>query len=241
MSQKINAIILSNDSSFSYNFRSKLLELGMDVQYSGCFGGLLDFLLENDKGLVFVKTGSCRCQRYIKQYSLLQNDKNIVFIFINDNDSLNIDCDNIFTYECKQSDLCSKLPYIIRSMKNRIGCSSYISSSKIEQYISLLFKSLKFPYNINGYDYLKDCICIMMDHKNNCSTLKDSYNIIAQKHNKFPANIEKSIRLAIGNFIKQSSIMVKCIFGKDTVTNNEFVSYMINTIRQLYSYSIKSC
>ena len=240
MSEKFKAIILSNDSSFSYNFRSKLFNVGIEVEYSGYLGGLLDFLLENDEGLVFIKSNSDRCIKYIKQYALLQNNKNFAFIFIKDNSGIDITCDNIFTFVCTNDDVISRIPQIIEKMRSKIQCSDTISTSKIEQYILLLFKSLKFPYNTNGYGYLKDCIFVMMDPSNKSRKLKDAYNIVAQKYNKLSTNIEKSIRLAITNFIRKSSVVATCIFGKDTITNNEFISYMINTIKQLYCYSVKS-
>lgn len=239
---KVSGIILTSDTNFAYNFRLKVKRLGViNIEYRSYLTGLLDFLIEKEEGIVFIKTKSQRCLDYISKYALLQNNKNFVFVFITDDNCRSINCDNVYTFQSAFESIDILLPNIINKMHTRLYPSDAIPNSKIEEYIDKLFKSLKFPFNVAGYDYLRDCVKIMLEEGNKKQLiLKNVYEIIAKRYDRNSANIEKSIRLAITNFIKTSAVTVNCIFGSEKVSNSEFISYMINTIKTLYCHSLKS-
>ena len=60
---KITGVILTNDSSFAYKFRTKLKAMGIDADYTSYLIGLLDYLIDKQEGIVFIRSKSERCKK----------------------------------------------------------------------------------------------------------------------------------------------------------------------------------
>ena len=58
--KELPCIIFSNNRSFAYKLRLKLNDLGIKTEYKDRFSQLLDFVIENSEGMVFVSTKSKR-------------------------------------------------------------------------------------------------------------------------------------------------------------------------------------
>ena len=233
-SKKVSCIIFSNNTSFAYKVRLKLSSVGIKAEYKYKFSQLLDFIIENQEGLVIVSTKSKRCQEYLEKYARSQAGRNLSFVFLKDDVPVNINVDNQFSFETNYDSLLDFLPKVMSKSNTRKYDLPKISPEEIDKYLSILLKSFKVSTQHLGYYYIKDCVQLLSgDKKCEYSSIKDVYKIIANKYNKLTASIEKSIRLCINKSYNKHKLIYDNVFSSERLSNLTFINYLVGKIRQM--------
>ena len=232
----IPCIIFSNNTSFAYKVRLKLDTMGISAEYKHQFSQLLDFVIENQEGLVFISTKSKRCQEYIERYAASQAGRNLSFIFLKDNVDLGIKTDNQFSFVASYESLQDLLPTIFAKSNTRRYLTPTISPEEIDKYLSIVLKSFRVSAQHLGYYYIKDCVQLLSgDKAGEYTTIKDVYKIIATKYNKLTANIEKSIRVCINKSYQKANDMYDTVFNSEKLSNLSFINFLVEKTKQMNS------
>lgn len=232
--KSLPCIILSSNSSYAYKVRLKLNNLGIKAEYKNRYFELLDFIIENDEGLIFIYTKSRTCQKYIEKYTLSKMGKNFTFVFLQDNIEMVINPDNKYLFVSTYENIQDIIPMILLQTNVRKCNLNKISSEKIEKYLSLILKSFNISSNYLGYHYIKDCVHLLNgDGKKDYPTIKEVYKIIGQKYNKLASNIEKSIRICIRKSQSKASDIYSCIFLNGKISNSLFINFLLDKIKMM--------
>jgi hypothetical protein len=235
MNSMSSAIIFSNNSTYAYNFRTKVNGIGINAEYRSKICDLIDYILDNDEGIIFVDNKSVRLHNYLKKYSLVQDSKNFSFVFLTDNYTLNVDCDNVYTFRSCYDNIqetIEKIQYNIESRNNNIDNPS---NACIEKYLLIINKEFGLSEKLTGTNYINECVKIFLTSKDKrYNILKEAYKIVAKHYKKNIENIEKSIRLAINNAINKNKESFFDVFHKDRITNSDFISYLVDSVKLMH-------
>ncbi len=232
----IPCIIFSNNTSFAYKVRLKLNSLGIKLQYKYRFSQLLDFIIENQEGIVFISTKSQRCQKYIERYASSQAGRNISFVFFKDNADIQVHSDNTFSFETTFENLQDILPKIMVTSSTRKYILNKVSPEEIDKNLSVVLKGFKVSSQHLGYYYLKDCVqLISADTKQEYTAIKDIYKIVAKKYNKLTSSIEKSIRVCITKSYQKASGVYDSVFADEKLSNLTFINFLVEKTKQMNS------
>ena len=232
----IPCIIFSNNTSFAYKLRLKLDLLGISAEYKYKFSQLLDFVIENQEGLVFVSTKSKRCQEYLDKYAKSQAGRNLSFIFLKDDVELGVEIDNQFSFITSYDTLQDLLPTVFAKSSTRKYLTPTISPEEIDKYLSIILKSFRVSAQHLGYHYIKDCVQLLTsDRDGEYTAIKDVYKIIASKYNKLTASIEKSIRVCINKSYQKANDVYDTVFNTEKLSNLSFINFLVEKTKQMNS------
>lgn len=229
-----SAIIFSNNSNYAYNLRTKVNGLGINVHYKNTLTGLMDFILDNHQGIIFIDSGCKKYLTYIKKYSLVQDSRNFSFVFLTDNYDINIECDNIFTFKSSYDEVQETLNLISELMMSRKNTLYINADSHIDKCLSFLLSEFNLSKKLSGTLYINDCVKSLLtcrDKKYNI--LKDIYELVARRYKKNITNIEKSIRLALVSAKKTNPEPFRKVFDNLDVTNSKFINYLVEKIKTM--------
>lgn len=232
----IPCIIFSNNTSFAYKVRLKLDSLGISAEYKHKFSQLLDFVIENQEGMVFISTKSQRCQSYLEKYASSQAGRNLSFVFLKDDIELGVETDNQFSFIASYDCLQDVLPTILAKSNTRKYLTPTISPEEVDKYLSIILKSFRVSAQHLGYHYIKDCVQLLTSDRNGEYTaIKDVYKIIASKYNKLTASIEKSIRVCINKSYEKANAVYDTIFNNEKLSNLSFINFLVEKTKQMNS------
>lgn len=232
----IPCIIFSNNTSFAYKVRLKLDSLGISAEYKHKFSQLLDFVIENQEGMVFISTKSQRCQSYLEKYASSQAGRNLSFVFLKDDIELGVETDNQFSFIASYDCLQDVLPTIFAKSNTRKYLTPTISPEEVDKYLSIILKSFRVSAQHLGYHYIKDCVQLLTSDRNGEYTaIKDVYKIIASKYNKLTASIEKSIRVCINKSYEKANAVYDTIFNTEKLSNLSFINFLVEKTKQMNS------
>ena len=232
----IPCIIFSNNTSFAYKLRLKLDTLGLTAEYKYKFSQLLDFVIENQEGIVFVSTKSKRCQEYLEKYATCQAGRNLSFVFLKDDVDVGVKTDNQFSFITSYDSLQDILPTILNKSNTRKYLTPTISPEEIDKYLSIILKSFRVSAQHLGYHYIKECVQLLTSDKNGEYTaIKDVYKIIASKYNKLTASIEKSIRVCINKSYQKANVVYDTVFSSEKLSNLSFINFLVEKTKQMNS------
>lgn len=229
-------IIFSGDASYAYRVRLKLSNLDLQAEYISKISDLLDFIIEHKEGIIFVSTKSMKCLRYLEKYAVNQIGRNISVIFLKDTAESSINIDNQFSFLIGFDELQEMLPVIISKANIRKHNVSTISPEEIDRYVSIQLKNFQISSQHLGYYYIKDCVQILSgNNKGEYTSIKEVYEIIANKYNKLTASIEKSIRISIGKAYQKANDFYDSIFVSERVSNLSFITFLVEKTKQMHN------
>lgn len=232
--KELPCIIFSNNRSFAYKLRLKLNDLGIKTEYKDRFSQLLDFVIENSEGMVFVSTKSKRCKDYIEKYAASQAGRNLSFIFLEDENELEYCSDNCFSFTTSYDKIQEVLPSIFAKSNTRKYITPSVSPEEIDKYLSIVLKSFRVSAQHLGYYYIKDCVQLLSsDNKDDYTSIKDVYKTIATKYNKLTSSIEKSIRVCINKSYQKANDIYDSIFDSEKVSNLSFINFLVEKTKEI--------
>ena len=219
--------------------RSKLSSIGINAEYISSLSDLLDFIYENDDGIILVNDPSFRVQDYISRFSQIQELKHFSFVCVLDKmDSLAMNIDDVNTFSTTLDALPETMDKVFANRNIKLYSSVVVPEEKVEIYFSKIMSAFRFSKSMTGITYLKESVKILLSDENHkFSIMKDVYTSVAFKYRKEVANVEKSIRLAISKIFENCSDVFTCVFREEKVTNIMFINYLVDKIRLLYFYS----
>ena len=114
---------------------------------------------------------------------------------------------------------------------------------KVEQVITKALHTLGVPAQLNGYQYLREAIAmVVMDPQGVTAITRQIYPVIAQRHNASGPSVERAIRHAIEvSWNRGSMEAINNMFGytinnqKGKPTNSEYIAMVADHIRMGYS------
>lgn len=231
--KQMPCIIFSNNRSFAYKLRLKLNDLGITSEYKYRFSQLLDFVIENNEGMVFVSTKSQRCKEYIEKYASSQAGRNLSFIFFQDDNELDYSSDNCFSFTTTFDKVQDILPNIMAKSNTRKYVTPTVSPEEIDKYLSIVLKSFRVSAQHLGYYYIKDCVQLLSSSKDNYTSIKEVYKIIAGKYNKLTSSIEKSIRVCINKSYQKANSVYDSVFESEKVSNLSFINFLVEKTKEI--------
>ncbi len=232
--KEIPCIIFSNNRSFAYKLRLKLNDLGLKSEYKDRFSQLLDFVIENNEGMVFVSTKSRRCKEYLEKYASSQAGRNLSFVFFQDDNELLYNSDNSFSFTTTFDKLQDILPNIFAKTNTRKYVTPSISPEEIDKYLSIVLKSFRVSAQHLGYYYIKDCVQLLSSSgRDNYTSIKDVYKTIAGKYNKLTSSIEKSIRVCISKSYQKANNVYDGVFDCEKVSNLTFINFLVEKTKEI--------
>lgn len=110
---------------------------------------------------------------------------------------------------------------------------------KVTEKITKLLQALGVPAQLNGYSYLREAICLVVENPEEITAVtKQIYPAIAKKHGASAASVERAIRHAIevswtrGNVEEMDRIFGYTISNdKGKPTNSEYIAMIADHIR----------
>ena len=232
--------IFTRNSTCKCKLKGKLEVYGFCPKCISGLDELLDFLFENDKGLVFVDSNSYRLNSYIIKYAKKQITGNVSFVFLNDNNDFVLDCDNVFSFISSYDRIDSTIELIYNKGLFRKKHLDNIPEVFIDKELSKILNEYCFPKSFNGYSYIKDCVHIMLSIENAHLTLNQVYDIVALKYEKNASVIEKGIRQIISVVVDNSSVTIIKDIGVNKLSNLKLLKYLIEYIKSAYCDSMVS-
>lgn len=227
-------IIFSNNRSFAYKVRLKLSDLGIKSQYKNKFLHLLDFIIENEEGLVIISTKSRLCQKYLERYARSQAGRNISFVFLKNDVEVSVATDNQFSFITTYEQLQEQLPVILAKSSTRKYQTPTILPEQIDKCLTIVLKSFRVSTQHLGYYYVKDCVQLLSgDKKDQFRTIKEVYKIIANKYSKLTSSIEKSIRVCIQKSYKKANDIYDSVFSTEKLSNLSFINFLVEKTKQM--------
>jgi hypothetical protein len=232
--KEMPCIIFSNNRSFAYKLRLKLSDLGIKSEYKDRLSQLLDFVIENTEGMVFVSTKSRRCKEYLEKYASSQAGRNLSFVFFQDDNDLEFNSDNCFSFITTYEKVQDILPTILAKSNTRKYITPTVSPEEIDKYLSIILKSFRVSAKHLGYYYIKDCVQLLScDCKDDYTSIKDVYKTIAGKYNKLTSSIEKSIRVCISKSYQKANDVYNSIFESEKVSNLTFINFLVEKTKNI--------
>lgn len=236
-SNSFSCAILSSDRQYAYNVRNRLAIMGVKVSYIDGVHKLITFLLTKKRGVLLVDGRFAKLIELINEFVSCQRSKNFSFIFLDDNRSVNVVCDNKFTFLSRYENIFESVNNAIASVKYRHSQSRIISEDFIENRTILILKAFRITSNYTGYKFILESVKLLMGCGNKVySILKDVYRDVGAKFGKGEDNVEKSIRLAIDNSRKKYPQIYKCVFKDDKVSNMTFLNLIIEKIKNFVDH-----
>lgn len=234
--KEMPCIIFSNNRSFAYKLRLKLNDLGIRSEYKHRFSQLLDFVIENSEGMVFVSTKSRRCIEYLEKYASSQAGRNLSFVFLKDENKLEYNSDNCYSFTTTLYKLQDVLPTIFAKSNTRKYVTPTVSPEEIDKYLSIILKSFRVSAQHLGYYYIKDCVQLLSsDSRDNYTSIKDVYKTIASKYNKLTSSIEKSIRVCINKSYQKANSVYDSVFEDEKISNLTFINFLVEKTKEIGS------
>ena len=208
------------------------INLELNAEYKNTLTGLLDYLLENSSGIIFLDSGCDKYQKYLKRFTEVQFNRNFSVVYLTDNHNLSVSCDNIFTYSTNFENIGGVLDEIVNIQKSRTNNLSNVSQLEVDKFLDLLMREFNIPTHLTGCEYIKECVKVFLVSRNKkYNILSEAYSIVAEKYNKKISNIEKSIRLAISNAITINKNPFVDEFKNIKLSNAVFINYLVNKIK----------
>ena len=232
--KEMPCIIFSSNKSFAYKLRLKLSNLGLSAEYQNRFSQLLDFVIENNEGMVFISTNSIRCKEYLEKYASSQAGRNLSFIFFQDENDLIYNSDNCFSFTTTYDKVQDILPSIFAKTNTRKYVTPSVSPEEIDKYLSIVLKSFRVSSQYLGYYYIKDCVQLLSsDCKDDYTSIKDVYKTIAGKYNKLTSSIEKSIRVCINKSYQKANKVYDSVFESERISNLTFINFLVEKTKEI--------
>lgn len=238
MEEKItysNITIFTHNFNYAYKVRNRLSSDNIQIGCCSTITDLLDFLFYHEQGVVLIDGCSPRVQSYIVRYSTRQLRGNISFVFLNDNMNLEIDCDNKYTFISNYDRLPDTIALIKDKMVSRRNYADYIPEANANIELTKILRYFNFPLAYKGYEYIRDCVSIMLSEVGQNLSLKEVYEIVGHNQNKSCASIEKCIRKILTEACTKNPDKFLQKLNRAKVSNLEFLNYLVDTIREEYS------
>jgi hypothetical protein len=176
------------------------------------------------------------CQKYLEKYASSQAGRNISFIFLNDDGDVKVKADNQFSFVLNFAEIQERLPEILAKSKTRRYLTPSINPEEIDKHLSIILKGFKISSQHLGYQYLKDCVQLLSgENKDQYTTIKEVYKIIAGKYNKLTSSIEKSIRVCINKSYQKANDIYDSVFSSEKLSNLSFINFLVEKTKQMNS------
>ena len=235
MKNEINNIIFTKDGNYAYNLRNKLEGINIKAGYVKDMEALLYFMFKNEKGIIFLDLKYARCLPIIKEYLQHQSSRNYCFICLTDNKSCEVECDNKSIFVADFENIIPVVKLAIKEMEIREKIKFAVPDGYVDCKLSEVLYSLNISSKHLGYELIKDAIKIMLNiHTRPVVFMKDIYQQIADIRGKEPANVEKSIRLALDKAEECNLELYKQLFNNQKVSNTIILNYINETIKNSY-------
>ena len=236
----IPSVIYTNNATYRCKLKGKLEMVGLNPAPISRMDELLDFLFMHEKGIVLVDSNSIRLKTFILKYSKRQIYGNVSFIFMNDNSSVDIECDNVYSFLSSYDRIDATIAMVINKSLYRKKYLDNIPELFIDKQVSKVLSELSFPKTYNGYSYIKDCVHIMLSNYDNNLNLKQIYARVSSKYGKNASAVEKSIRQLLGIVFKNQNSQLLINMGVKKVSNLTFLKYVIERIKNAYGEEVAS-
>lgn len=230
-----SAIIYSHNSSYAYKFRTKVGALGVVTEYKRTLTELINYMLDNENGIVFIDSRSINLISCLKKFSLIQKYKNFSIVFLSDNYNNMIDCDNIFTFSSTFDRIAETIERIKSIMMSRSNRIDNIKDKDVDSCIRLIIDNFHITSSLTGYNYIVECAKVfLLSRDKKYSIIKEAYKAVANRFGKTVSNIEKSIRTAISSGISKGRDVFFEVFNHDKVSNATFMNFVVNKVKSVY-------
>lgn len=230
-----SAIIYSHNSSYAYQFRTKVGALGIVTEYKRTLTELINYMLDNENGIVFIDSGSINLITCLKKFSLIQKYKNFSIVFLTDNHNSMVDCDNIFTFTSSFDSIAETIERIKSIMMSRSNRIDNIKDKDVDSCIRLIIDNFHIASSLTGYSYIIECVKVfVLSRDKKYNIIKDAYKVVANRFGKSICNVEKSIRTAISSGISKVRDVFIETFNQDKVSNVNFINFVVNKLKSIY-------
>ena len=225
-----NIIILSNDSCYVNNIRSKCFERGLEVEHLESTTKLIKYMLINKRGIVLLdvrhssKILSLLFEEYIRNSFV-----DFKFIWLTDFSKAYIEIDNVHSFSATATNILDVIDSI--SFGNNYLLVNSVQDDELIFKISNVLNQLNMPVYMKGYDYLVEGIKYVIRNKSNkISITKELLPYLSNKFEETSINIEKCNRIAVKHIVNNRNDEYNKLFGNNIVTVKNFIVLMSNYI-----------
>lgn len=233
---ELSNIIFTKDSNYAYKLRNKLNEANIKTDYVNDAEALLFSMFNNNRGLVFIDLKYARFLTLIKEYSKHQLSRNFCFIYLTDNKNYEVEFDNKLIFVSDYENVLQTAILAIDSLNQREKSKFTVPESYVENSLLNILISLDISTKHTGYELIKDSIKILINkqNKSNSIIMKEVYKEVGLMHSKAPANVEKSIRLALNKALQSNPEAFQNLFKNVKVSNSVILNFIAENIKNSY-------
>lgn len=226
----INITILSNDSSYVNNIRSKCFERGLEVEHLESSTKLITYLAVHKRGIVLLDIRhSSKIVSVIYNEFIKNNCFDFKFIFMEDFSKSFIEIDNVHSFSATASNILEVLDDI--SFGTNYLLINSINDYELKLKISNTLNKLNLPASVKGYNYLLEGIkYAIRNYSHNISITSVLLPYLSNLFNESVVNIEKCARVAVKHIVNNQNEEFKKIFGHNRITVKTFIVLISNHI-----------
>ncbi|MGN0960806.1 MAG: sporulation initiation factor Spo0A C-terminal domain-containing protein [Christensenellales bacterium] len=235
MDNETTNIIFTRDGNYAYKLRNKLNSIEIKTDYVRDTEALLFFMFKNNKGIIFLDLKYARFLPIIKEYSLHQFSRNFCFIYLTDNKNCEVEFDNKLIFVTDYENVLQTVTLANEALNRREKLRFVIPENFIDNCLIDILSTLNISNKHSGYDLIKDAIKILVNKQTKTLTLmKEVYIELGKMHGKEPANVEKSIRLALNKAEEKNPENFEKVFNNCKISNTVLLNSIAENIKNSY-------
>ena len=226
----IKIAILSNDSCYVNNIRSKCFKNNFSVEQLNSTMDLINYLIDEKSGIVLLDMKRpSKIISFIHEKILKNNIVDFKFVSMTDFSKCYIAVDNIYSFSATASNLIEVLENISLG-KIHLVVNSF-NVEELGERIEFLLNKFCLPITMKGYDYLLEGIKYrLINIEKKVSVKNDILPYLSSKFNDNVVNIEKCVRGAINHMRSNCSSGFVEFFADLHVTVKVFIEMLSNHI-----------
>ena len=228
LDMKREITIVTSNNTYAYNLRNKLQSVGFSVDYISNINEFIEWLRIANSKIILVEVSEIGIVDQLN--SCRENINKNLLIYLDDNNLL-------YTHSYRSSNLISNLESIVSLLPEleKIYNDRFNDTWVFTRNLSDILVRFGISPKYKGFSYLIDCIeyGLRKNHKS-IRYSSEIYPKIARIYKVSSSTIEKSIRVAINKACDKFPDLYNnpSCFSASHVTNNEFMNFIIDKIKQ---------
>ena len=226
-------LILCEDfNKYHVKLSQALRKFSLDVVVTSALKTLVKYLYENESGIIFIDGRFSKYYYFLKSLATdFEALNNYCFIFL-DNKTIsyknsNPAC-NVYMIDCR-SNLNEHVNKIIKRSGIELKMKKIINENDSKQKINNMLLQLGFSPKYTGFNYIADGLFHIASNNFEVKNFsKEIYDYLGQIYNVNVCNIERNIKSATDNAMKESGMIFELFsqLNKKT-TNRTVLSFLV--------------
>ena len=232
MNNIANASIFTTNKNLANEIKDRCYKFGLNISYISRLSDFLSHVICANNEIIFVDHKFNKIKDALSDFCK-RYDNNIKIVYLSrEHETFSFDA-GLNIYRADVSDLDTVLPELIGAVDSFCHLSSNIPTDELFKYVSSLVSDFRILPKFMGYNYIIQAVVYAVKHCNNKVRLsEDIYKYLSEQNGTVICNIEKNIRTAIANAMRDNPhLFAEIVSTNKRITNATFINHLIARTR----------